>query len=418
MRLMIDLAVVLGLLALPLSASAAVIGGVYYAVQYDYREFFAATDGRNFQVILAGSPFPTVDPRIVARDVLPVIQAAKPRPALTFTYDAPVERPKPDYRLVLVFDPANDLWGDPVCRGTTRFKPGRPGIFYVYAVLLPQRPDDVRDNGLDTGERPHRSAHRRAVPGPVQRFARAQAPDRRRNGQEMTMTLTDRHVVVTGGTGALGAAVVRALLEAGAVCHVPAIESAMPPGRFPDGAKVTAVPNIDLADEASVAGFYSQLPPLHAVVNIAGGFAYAPIADSSLKILQQQLSMNLVSCVLSCRQAVANFRKAGKGGHIVNIAARPALNPRQGANMTAYTASKAAVAAFTVALAEELKGENISVVALCPSTIDTPGNRTDMPKADHSTWVKPEAIAELIVAQCSLSGPINSGTLMTVYGRA
>ena len=99
--------------------------------------------------------------------------------------------------------------------------------------------------------------------------------------------------------------------------------------------------------------------------------------------------MNLVSCALSCRAAVANFRKAGKGGHIVNISARPALNPRQGASMTAYTASKAAVAAFTVALAEELKGENISVIALAPSTIDTPTNRKDMPKADHASWVKP-----------------------------
>jgi hypothetical protein len=57
-------------------------------------------------------------------------------------------------------------------------------------------------------------------------------------------------------------------------------------------------------------------------------------------------------------------------------------------------------------------------VALCPSTLDTPGNRADMPKADPSTWVKPEDLAELIVAQCSLSGPINSGSLMTVYGRA
>jgi NAD(P)-dependent dehydrogenase (short-subunit alcohol dehydrogenase family) len=231
-------------------------------------------------------------------------------------------------------------------------------------------------------------------------------------------TLQDRHVVVTGGTGALGAAMVRALLQAGAVCHVPAIESTAPVGRFPDGGKITIATNIDLSDETSVGGFYGKLPPLHAVVNIAGGFAYAPIADSSAQVLQQQLSMNLVSCVLSCREAIANFRKAGRGGHIVNIAARPALNPRQGANMTAYTASKAAVAAFTVALAEEVKNENISVIALCPSTIDTPGNRADMPKANHGTWVKPEAIAELIVAQFSLSNPVNSGALIPVYGRA
>jgi len=231
-------------------------------------------------------------------------------------------------------------------------------------------------------------------------------------------TLQDRHVVVTGGTGALGAAVVRGFVQAGAVCHIPAIETAVPLGRLPDGGKVSVSTSIDLADEASVRGFYSKLPPLHAVVNIAGGFAYAPIADSSAQILQQQFSMNLLSCVLSCREAIANFRKAGRGGHIINISARPALNPRQGANMTAYTAAKAAVAAFTVALAEELKNESISVIALCPSTIDTPVNRADMPKADHTTWVKPEAIPELIVAQCSLSEPVDSGALIPVYGRA
>jgi NAD(P)-dependent dehydrogenase (short-subunit alcohol dehydrogenase family) len=230
-------------------------------------------------------------------------------------------------------------------------------------------------------------------------------------------TLQGNHVVITGGTGALGVAVVRALVDAGAHCHVPAIETSVPPDRFPkSGVSVTT--KVDLSDEAAVTAFYDELPPLSAVVNIAGGFAWAPIADSSVKVLQQQLSMNLVSCALSCRAAVANFRKGGKGGHIVNISARPALNPRQGANMTAYTASKAAVAAFTVALAEELKAENISLIALAPSTIDTPTNRKDMPKADHASWVKPASIAELIVAHIALSEPINSGALIPVYGKA
>lgn len=231
-------------------------------------------------------------------------------------------------------------------------------------------------------------------------------------------SLKDRHVVVTGGTGALGSAVVKAFIEAGATCHIPAIESTPPMGHLPDSKQIDVVPSIDLSSEASVDGFYAGLPPLHAVVNIAGGFAYAPIADSPGKVLQQQLSMNVVSCVLSCRAAVANFRKTGKGGHVVNIAARPALNPRQGANMTAYTASKAAVAAFTVALAEELKNEDISVIALAPSTLDTPANRKDMPNAKHDTWVKPTAIAELIVAHCSLTETINSGVVMPVYGKA
>jgi hypothetical protein len=127
-------AALLGLVGFPAAAAAAVIGGVYYAPQYDYREFFAATDGRNFQVVLAGNAFPGIDPSVVARDLLPVMQAAKPRPALTFTYADPVEKPRPYYRLVLIFDPALDLGSTAVCNGASRFRPGQPGVFYLYAV--------------------------------------------------------------------------------------------------------------------------------------------------------------------------------------------------------------------------------------------------------------------------------------------
>jgi hypothetical protein len=124
-----------GLAALPVLAVAATIGGNYYAPQYDYREFFAATDGKNFPVVLAGTAFPGVDPAVVARDLLPAMQRAKPRPALTFTYDRPLPPPSPDYRLVLVFDPANNLNADPVCAGEPpRFQPGTQGLFYVYAI--------------------------------------------------------------------------------------------------------------------------------------------------------------------------------------------------------------------------------------------------------------------------------------------
>jgi len=129
------IATLLVLAALPAAAWAAVIGGTYYAPQYDYREFFAATDNRNFQVVLAGNLFPGVDPGTVARDLLPAMQAAKPRPALTFTYDAPAEKPRPDYRLMLIADPALDYGSNSACAGLPpRFKQGRPGVLYLFAV--------------------------------------------------------------------------------------------------------------------------------------------------------------------------------------------------------------------------------------------------------------------------------------------
>ena len=124
-------------------------------------------------------------------------------------------------------------------------------------------------------------------------------------------SLKDSHIVVTGGTGALGSAVVHALVEAGAHCHIPAIETEVPANRFPTGG-VTVTTKVDLADEASVEAFYAKLPPLKGVVNIAGGFAWAPIADSPLKVFQQQMAMNFTSCVLSCRGA--ECRRTGPTG--------------------------------------------------------------------------------------------------------
>lgn len=116
------------------TASAATIGGTFHAVQYDYRDFWTAADGKYFRVVLAGNPFPAVPAEQAAAGLLPVMQAAKPRPALRFTYDQPLEEQRPDYRLVLVANAANDLNGDSVCKGTTRFQPGRAGVLNLFAV--------------------------------------------------------------------------------------------------------------------------------------------------------------------------------------------------------------------------------------------------------------------------------------------
>jgi len=121
-------------LALPAVTQAATVNGADYAVQYDYREFYAATDNKRFEVVLLGNPFPEMNIDEVAKRLLPVLQANKPQPRLTFTYDVPTEPQHPDYRLMLVFNPANDLGADPVCQGVKRFKPAVPGKLYVFGV--------------------------------------------------------------------------------------------------------------------------------------------------------------------------------------------------------------------------------------------------------------------------------------------
>ncbi|TMJ05907.1 MAG: SDR family NAD(P)-dependent oxidoreductase [Alphaproteobacteria bacterium] len=230
------------------------------------------------------------------------------------------------------------------------------------------------------------------------------------------MDFRDRHVVITGGTGALGVAVVGALLEAGAVCHVP-YRSEDEAARFPHrgNGQVSLAALGDLADEAAVNKYYDGIAKLWASIHIAGGFAFAPIGDSDKSLLMGQIESNLVSAYLCCRAAVAAFRRAG-GGRIVNVAARPALEPRNGASMTAYTAAKAGVAALTQALGEEVAKDGILVNAVAPSIMDTPANRRSMPKADYAAWPKVEEVAATILFLASPENAVTRSAVVPVYG--
>ncbi len=231
------------------------------------------------------------------------------------------------------------------------------------------------------------------------------------------MDFGNRHVVITGGAGALGSAVVTALLDAGAVCHVPCLDDAEAERiRLRGHRNVIVSVSGSLADEAAVARAYQGIAPLWASIHIAGGFAAAPLRDTGAAALRQQVDINFVSCALCCRAAVRAM--AGSGGRIVNVAARPGLEWRSGAGMVAYTASKAAVAALTAALAEEVAKDGILVNAVAPSIMDTPANRAAMPKADYALWPKVEEVAATIVFLASPENRVTRGAVVPVYGKS
>jgi NAD(P)-dependent dehydrogenase (short-subunit alcohol dehydrogenase family) len=233
------------------------------------------------------------------------------------------------------------------------------------------------------------------------------------------MKFSGRHVVITGGTGALGSAVVEALLNADAYCHVPYIHE-REAERFPhkQNERVKLYPGIELTNEAAVEELYAGISPLWASIHLAGGFAMKPLAQASKADVMGQIETNLVSCFLCCRAAVVAMSKAKGGGRIVNVAARPALEPRLGAGMTAYTASKAGVAALTASLAEEVAKDGILVNAVAPSIMDTPANRSAMPKADFSAWPKVEEVAATILFLASPDNAVTRGAIVPVYGKS
>jgi NAD(P)-dependent dehydrogenase (short-subunit alcohol dehydrogenase family) len=221
-----------------------------------------------------------------------------------------------------------------------------------------------------------------------------------------------RHAVITGGTGALGSAVVARLLADGARCHVTYVDERELAG-FAYGDAVD-LQRVDVADEAAVQAFYTGLPQLDASVHLVGGFIAKPVAETALADFERMFRLNAVTAFLCCRAAIERMR--GRGGRIVNVAARPALVPTAG--MVAYATAKSAVAALTTALGAELAAEGIFVNAVVPSLMDTAQNRRAMPKADASLWPKVEQVAEAIAFLAGPSNALTSGALLPVYGRS
>ncbi len=219
--------------------------------------------------------------------------------------------------------------------------------------------------------------------------------------------------LVTGATGGLGAAVVAALLRRGRVVGVGGSNDRLDSLRQrlgnPDG--LTAV-CADLTTEAGVTAAFEAATGVEVVVNVAGGFAMGPIADTPLATWDRLMALNARTTFLACRQAFA----AGTCRSIINVGARPGIGGS--AQMSAYAASKAAVCNLTESLALEGLDAGIRVNAILPSVIDTPANRLAMPEADPSEWVTPESLAGVVGFLASDAARDVTGALVPVYGRA
>jgi NAD(P)-dependent dehydrogenase (short-subunit alcohol dehydrogenase family) len=224
-------------------------------------------------------------------------------------------------------------------------------------------------------------------------------------------------VLVAGGTGALGSAVVRELLDAGYDCTVTWIaERELERAQSELGDRASFV-RADLVDpdggaEEAVAG----VEDLEAVVDLVGGFASGPLLhETNWADFEGMLRLNLAPAFNLAHAAMPRLVERG-GGAFVAVSARAALRPFAGA--AAYVTSKAAVIAFIQALDADYRKQGIRANAILPSVIDTPANRANEPDADHSNWVKPTEIARVVRHLVSDDAAVTSGGAIPVYGRA
>jgi NAD(P)-dependent dehydrogenase (short-subunit alcohol dehydrogenase family) len=222
-------------------------------------------------------------------------------------------------------------------------------------------------------------------------------------------------VLVAGGTGALGTAVVKELVASGYPVGVTWVIDAE--RERLEGVEGVELIRADLFDPAEAAAAVAAISDIGAVVNLVGGYAEGGrVHETEPDEFERLMRLNLRPNVLLARAAVPRFLRRDDGGAFVAVSARPALHPFAGA--APYIVSKAAVLSFVQTLDAEYRHDGVRANAVLPSVIDTPANREAQPGADHSKWVTPEEIAKVIRFLVSPESAPTSGAAIPVYGRA
>jgi NAD(P)-dependent dehydrogenase (short-subunit alcohol dehydrogenase family) len=220
-----------------------------------------------------------------------------------------------------------------------------------------------------------------------------------------------RSVIVTGGFGVLGQAVAQAFTAAGD--KVARVDFAPQAHQALEGS--LDVGGIDLTDAEATQGALAKVVATHGgvdvLVNVAGGFTWETLEGGAIATFSKMHAINLLTNATITQLALPELKKS-PAGRIVSVGAGGAV--KAGMGMAAYAASKSGVHRLTEALAEELAGSSVTANAILPSIIDTPTNRADMPDADTSTWVSPEAVAKVILLLASAEAGAVSGALVPV----
>lgn len=208
-----------------------------------------------------------------------------------------------------------------------------------------------------------------------------------------------RTVLISGGTGALGRAVVARFVAAGDRAVVPWIVKreldalAADEGDAIRRGRIVPV-ECDIADDAGARLAARALPDVDVLVNGVGGFAGGQsVHESDLDLWDRMWRVNVRTAVSLSRAVLPGMLARGRGA-IVNISSRAALDLPAG--LGAYATAKRAVLSFAEVLQKEVADRGVRVNTIAPATIDTPANRAAMPDADFSRWTPPARIADVI----------------------
>jgi len=226
-------------------------------------------------------------------------------------------------------------------------------------------------------------------------------------------------VIVTGATGNMGQAVVKKLLAEG-FSVIGTVDPQEKEKTVIENSKFEQI-QVDLKNEAAthkfVADVLAKYQQIDAAVLTVGGFAMGKITDTSTSDIAQQYQLNFETAYNIAKPVFAQMMEQ-KSGRIFMIGSRPGLNVATGKGMVGYSLAKSLIFRLAEIMNEEAKGTNVVTSVIVPSTIDTAPNRNAMPDADFDTWVKPEAIANVIHFYCTEDAAAIREPVIKIYNNA
>jgi len=226
-------------------------------------------------------------------------------------------------------------------------------------------------------------------------------------------------VIITGANGGLGSAVTQTFLEEGYTV-IATVSSEESKSKIP-AHPMLEVCIVDLTNEDETTLFVESAIKKHQKIDAAlllvGGFAMGNIAATSGADLKKMYSLNFETAYFIARPLFQHMKETGKG-RIVFIGSRPALKAADGKSMIAYALSKSLLFNLSSYLNEETKGTDVVTTVIVPSTIDTPANRSAMPKSDPSHWVKPQQLADIMKFICGDTADVLRETVLKVYNNS
>jgi NAD(P)-dependent dehydrogenase (short-subunit alcohol dehydrogenase family) len=225
-----------------------------------------------------------------------------------------------------------------------------------------------------------------------------------------------RVILITGATGGLGDPVTKMFLDAGAM--VAGVWSTSKPLDLQASRFMGVQADLTTAAGArsAVEQVLKEAKRIDGLLHLLGGFAGGkPVAETDDETWDRMMRLNLNAAFYTMRAVLPHMLKA-RQGRIVAIGSRTGVEPV--AALSAYGASKAGLIALVRTIAAEVKDAGITANVVLPSVIDTPANRQAFPNADFSKWVKPEAIANLLLWLASDAAADVNGAVIPIYGVA